>query len=47
MRRILALISVVLVVCSLSGCIFPPGGGPGWGGRGGPGGGGPHMGYYR
>lgn len=53
MRRILAFVTVVLVACSLSGCLFPPfwgpgggggGGGGGWSGGGGGGGfgGGPH-----
>ncbi|MFS7301110.1 hypothetical protein AB6869_14520 [Rahnella rivi] len=42
MRRILALLSIGLVVVSLSGCLFPPFWGPGGGGHGGGhGGGGP------
>lgn len=45
MRRILALLSVTLVVVSLSGCLFPPFGGPGGGGGGGGGPGGPRMFY--
>lgn len=38
MRRILAFVTVVLVACSLSGCLFPPFWGPGGGGGGGGGG---------
>ncbi|WP_314154168.1 hypothetical protein [Rouxiella badensis] len=35
MRRILAFVTVALVACSLSGCLFPPFWGPGGGGGGG------------
>jgi hypothetical protein len=47
MVRIIKIAAVVALVTALSGCIFPPPGGGGWGGGwgGGHGGGGPGRGF--
>jgi len=45
MVRLIKLTAVVALVTALSGCIFPPPGGGGWGGHGGGHGGGPGRGF--